>query len=224
MVRLVAAETSLVVLLCSSVQAFILPNPPPSTGSRAETICSATTTEISRLDFLRSTGGALTVAAGAPLLPKASNAEVFTDDVLGFKMDVPDGWERKDAEISGRRKLIVYTSPKTPGTNAFVAYTPARGDFTTLGSFGTLDEVSKTVLPEAEGVSSRMVNSYTSKNSYVYDYIVNQQGRPEKHIKTIWILFPDQGQLATITAQCNESDYPAMGKSIDDLIASVTKT
>lgn len=53
----------------------------------------------------------------------------------------------------------------------------------TTGSFGTLDEVSKTVLPEADGVSSRMVNSYTSKNSYVYDYIVNQQGRPEKHIK-----------------------------------------
>lgn len=51
------------------------------------------------------------------------------------------------------------------------------------GSFGTLDEVSKTVLPEAEGVSSRMVNSYTSKSCYVYDYVVNQQGRPEKHIK-----------------------------------------
>ena len=33
--------------------------------------------------------------------------------------------------------------------------------------------MSKTVLPEADGVSSRMVNSYTSKNSYVYDYIVN---------------------------------------------------
>lgn len=56
-----------------------------------------------------------------------------------------------------------------------------------LGSFGTLDEVSKTVLPEADGVSSRMVNSYTSKNSYVYDYIVNQQGRPEKHIKARYL-------------------------------------
>lgn len=51
------------------------------------------------------------------------------------------------------------------------------------GSFGTLDEVSKTVLPEADGVSSRMVNSYTSKSSYVYDYVVDQEGRPEKHIK-----------------------------------------
>ncbi|CAN0511507.1 unnamed protein product, partial [Laminaria digitata] len=92
------------------------------------------------------------------------------------------------------------------------------------GSFGTLDEVSKTVLPEAEGVKSRMVDSYTVKNYYVYDYIVDQDGRPEKHIKTIWVLFPLQGQLATITAQCNEEDYPALGKSIDKIIASVVKT
>ncbi|CAM9740174.1 unnamed protein product [Pylaiella littoralis] len=69
-----------------------------------------------------------------------------------------------------------------------------------------------------------MVNSYTSKSSYVYDYVVDQEGRPEKHIKTIWVLFPEKGQLATITAQCNESDYATVGKSIDALIASVTKT
>ena len=43
--------------------------------------------------------------------------------------------------------------------------------------------MSKTVLPEAEGVKSRMVDSYTVKNYYVYDYIVTQDGRPEKHIK-----------------------------------------
>lgn len=46
-----------------------------------------------------------------------------------------------------------------------------------------MDEVSKTILPEGEGVSSRLVDAYTVKNCYVYDYIVNQQGRPEKHIK-----------------------------------------
>lgn len=51
------------------------------------------------------------------------------------------------------------------------------------GSFGNVDEVSKTILPEGEGVSSRLVDAYTVKNYYVYDYIVNQQGRPEKHIK-----------------------------------------
>lgn len=41
--------------------------------------------------------------------------------------------------------------------------------------------------------------------------------------QTMWVLFPEQGQLATITAQCNESDYAKVGKTIDSLIASVTK-
>lgn len=36
-------------------------------------------------------------------------------------------------------------------------------------------------------MSSRMIDSYTSKSCYVYDYIVNQQGRPEKHIKVRFV-------------------------------------
>ncbi|CAN0225617.1 unnamed protein product, partial [Ectocarpus fasciculatus] len=63
----------------------------------------------------------------------------------------------------------------------------------------------------------------TNKSFYFTKYTVDQEGRPEKHIKTMWVLFPDQGQLATITAQCNESDYAKVGKTIDSLIASVAK-
>lgn len=48
--------------------------------------------------------------------------------------------------------------------------------------------MSKTVLPEAEGVKSRMVDSYAVKNCYVYDYVVSQEGRPEKHIKVAILL------------------------------------
>eukprot|EP00904_Undaria_pinnatifida_P014273 jgi/Undpi1/9977/HiC_scaffold_28.g12431.m1 len=222
MVRLVGIGAASLVLISTSAQAFVLPSatatrpsatPPSSDDSLKTDVDKAPSA--SRLEFLRSAGMIATSAAGAALLPKPSSAEEFTDDVLGFKFQTPDGWERGEAQISGRRKIIVYTSPKNPGANAFVAYTPVRGDFTTLGSFGTLDEVSKTVLPEAEGVKSRMVDSYAVKNCYVYDYVVSQEGRPEKHIK---------GQLATITAQCNEEDYPTLGKSIDKVIASVAKT
>ena len=48
----------------------------------------------------------------------------------------PEGWERADAQISGRRKVIVYVSSENPAANAFVAYTPVRGDFTALGKIG----------------------------------------------------------------------------------------
>lgn len=45
--------------------------------------------EGSRLEFLRSSVGLVAAAAaGATLMPQAGNAEVFTDDVLGFKFEV----------------------------------------------------------------------------------------------------------------------------------------
>lgn len=82
-----------------TLQAFVLPSPPASTSTnvpRATTAtadtssCTTTTTAASsRVDFLRSAGGAVvSAAAGLALLPKASSADVFTDDVLGFKFDV----------------------------------------------------------------------------------------------------------------------------------------
>lgn len=51
------------------------------------------------------------------------------------------------------------------------------------GSFGSLDEVSKTVLPEGEGISSTLLDAYRQGTCYVFDYIVSQEGRPETHIK-----------------------------------------
>lgn len=57
----------------------------------------------------------------------------FTIVLRLLRAQVPEGWERNDSEISGRRKIVIYTNPKASGANAFVAYTPARGDFTSLG-------------------------------------------------------------------------------------------
>lgn len=79
------------------------------------------------------------------------------------------------------------------------------------GSFGSLDEVSKTVLPEAEGVKSRMVDSYTVKNYYVYDYIVSQDGRPEKHIKVMGCI---GSILAAAVYRCLDPRYTNSHRSV----------
>lgn len=78
----------------------------------------------------------------------------------------------------------------------------------TIGSFGTLDEVSKTILPEADGVKSNMVDSYTSKNAYVYDYVVDQNGRPKKHIK--------------VSEHPREESLPASGKGFRNVLFLLT--
>lgn len=58
----------------------------------------------------------------------------------------PEGWERGETQISGRRKIIVYTSPNDPSANAFVAYTPVRGDFTSLGMYVVAEPLSRSEL------------------------------------------------------------------------------
>ncbi|CAM9632202.1 unnamed protein product [Discosporangium mesarthrocarpum] len=175
----------------------------------------------SREGFLCSVGSAGLVLASLGGLTSPAAAEDYYDEALGVKFEVPSGWERGEAQISGRRKVVIYSSPKTPGANAFVVYTPVRSDFTNLGSMGTLDEVSKTVLPEGKGVSSRMLESFRAGSSYVYDYIVNQEERPETHIRTAWVLLPDAGLLLTVSAQCNEQDHKNLAPDLSKIVSSL---
>ena len=44
-------------------------------------------------------------------------------------------------------RLVVYSSPTDTDTNCFLAYTPTRPDFTSLGSFGNIDYVAATIVP-----------------------------------------------------------------------------
>lgn len=50
------------------------------------------------------------------------------------------------------RRLVVFKDPNSEA-NAFVAFTDIRPDFTTLGSFGTIRDVAKTVIPTGRGTS-----------------------------------------------------------------------
>lgn len=48
------------------------------------------------------------------------------------------------------RRLVVYKDPNSEA-NAFVAYTDVRPDFATLGSFGSIRDVAKTIIPTGKG-------------------------------------------------------------------------
>lgn len=50
------------------------------------------------------------------------------------------------------RRLVVYKDPNSEA-NAFVAYTDVRPDFATLGSFGSIRDVAKTIIPTGKGKS-----------------------------------------------------------------------
>ena len=93
---------------------------------------------------------AATAAALTPTLfllgPQAAHAGEdlvdFQDAECKFSIGVPAGWEKTVQNLPDRRKIVLFFKPDSDmKTLVFVAYTPVRSDFTSLGSFGSVDEV-----------------------------------------------------------------------------------
>ena len=52
-------------------------------------------------------------------------------------INVPSEWVKTEQTLPDRRKIILYFKPESnQKTLMFIAYTPTRDDFTSLGSFG----------------------------------------------------------------------------------------
>jgi hypothetical protein len=68
----------------------------------------------------------------------------YEDEQCKFSMKVPSTWEKSTQSLPDRRKIVLYVKPDSDKKSlVFVAYTPVRSDFTSLGSFGSVDEVAQ---------------------------------------------------------------------------------
>ncbi len=101
-----------------------------------------------RRGFLSLSWDATFIASTSILLgPRAAFAEEdlvdYEDLECKFSIKVPTGWEKTVQSLPDRRKIVLYFKPDSDQkTFLFFAYTPLRSDFTSLGSFGSVDEVS----------------------------------------------------------------------------------
>ncbi|VEU39461.1 unnamed protein product [Pseudo-nitzschia multistriata] len=139
-----------------------------------------------------------------------------------FSIDLPSEWTMTEQSLPDRRKIILYIKPDSnQKTLFFIAFTPTRDDFTSLGSFGSVDEVGQaTILPKAElaakqGIESEMLSAVSKKQAYFFDYVQSVPSQPKTHFRTIFSLATGAtggagNVLVTITAQTPESDYAAM--------------
>lgn len=167
-------------------------------------------------------------------VPSAANAASYTtydDPIHGFRIDVPSGWAQSTQQLPDRRKIQLWTDPGDTSALLFIAYTPVRDDFTSLSSFGSVDQVAaQTILPKGQiagvDVKSEMLSSFSKNQAYFFDYtqeVPNVQ--PSTHIRTIFAL--QQGAtggagavLVTVTAQALESKYGAVKGQFDHIIES----
>lgn len=175
------------------------------------------------------------------LFPESAHANnkltLFEDTKHGFSMQVPSEWSYSEQNMPypDRRTIKFWTDPTDSNTFLFIAYTPLRDDFTSLGSFGSVDQVAyQTILPKGklagENVEASMLSASSAKQAYFFDYkqlVPNIQ--PETHFRTIFTL--QQGAtggagavLVSITAQTTEKRYQEELKDMfDSIITSYTR-
>ena len=169
------------------------------------------------------------LAAGTLLVPTLASSKPTTDVAIDFGVDgtgaavatasfqVPPSWQGSDTRQAsglGGRRIIVYSDPNNADTNAFLLLTPVRGDYTSLGSFGTLDSVQDTIIPSGPNIVTDVLTAKTSPGRYNYEYTIEVPDQPKRHLNTIFALTADT--IVTFTTQATASDYDGV---VSDLSA-----
>lgn len=174
---------------------------------------------------------------------KITTYENYDDKNCGFRVKMPSGWETSTQELPDRRKIVFFIEPSTASSSAaeedktlaFIAYTPVRDDFTSISSFGSVDQVAQaTILPMGNvglrsDSSSEMLFSESKKSAYIFDYTIKADNQPKRHFRTIFTLITGAtggagSVLVTITAQTSESKYGSAMKGVfDEIINSYDK-
>ncbi|KAG7356413.1 photosystem II oxygen evolving complex protein PsbP [Nitzschia inconspicua] len=176
--------------------------------------------------------GTTALLTNPPSANAATTLTKFEDTNCKFSIDLPSDWTQSTQTLPDRRKIVLYIKPDSnQKTLIFLAYTPVRDDFTSLSSFGSVDEVAQaTILPKGElagqqGVESEMLSAIAKQQAYFFDYKQTVPTQPETHFRTIFSLATGAtggagNVLVTITAQTPESEYNAMKPLFDDVIKS----
>ena len=139
----------------------------------ATAITTTTTTESRRAFFSSIIGSTALIPLVVSSNPSITNAaeetkttineklSTFKDPSVGFQLQVPTKWQKSEQTLQDRRKILLFVNngdgddddeskkvQKGLEDLIFVAYTPVRDDFTSLGSFGTVDQVSNLIVLE----------------------------------------------------------------------------
>ena len=207
----------------------------------------------------------ITAAGAAAMFPLVSVAddsstaklEPYVDSDYNFKLSVPSSFTSTQQKLSGRRKAVFFTDENSKDSSGnidtlgFIAYTPMRDDFTSLSSFGSVDEVGQsTILPKSELAGnkedSKMLSAVSKNNAYYFDYVAKpivptdpgssaaKSGQMTTelepvHFRTIFTLLPLKDAnvagltLVTITFQTTEAKYSGLKSTFDEIISSYGK-
>jgi hypothetical protein len=170
--------------------------------------------------------------AEAPV--KSNGVDPYTDTRYGVSFTLPSGWTAVPQNLPDGRRLVLATDPsdETKNTNVFLAFTPTRPDYSSLGSFGNIDYVASTLIPqcgagtcsikngdEQEGV---MLKKETVKGYYSFDYQISQRNGATRRLQSLFTVKEDGASsiLISLTAQCLEDRYDTVAENFKGVLGS----
>merc|ERR1719287_214637 len=210
---------------------------------------------------------ATVAAGGAAALPRAvpparaadggasaaAPSQPYEDLEYGFRVAFPSAWERREQTLSGRRRGVFFADPASADaasgaveTFGVIAYTPVRDDFTSLSSFGSVDEVAQaTIMPKGElagqADASKMLSAVSKNSAYYFDYVTTPvvptapgsgaarttETLPPQHFRVVFALLPRKNAagmtLVTVTLQTTEERYGGSRGLFDGVVDSFGK-
>ena len=115
----------------------------PVQQARSSITSSGETSRRNLLATLALGTSALLIDPSKAFAADTSNLVDLKDAVRKFSIKVPGDWDKTIQELPDRRQISLYIKPDSDQkTLMFFAFTPVRDDFTSLGSFGSVDQVS----------------------------------------------------------------------------------
>ncbi|KAG8462839.1 hypothetical protein KFE25_001612 [Diacronema lutheri] len=190
--------------------------------------CSHSTTTTTRRSFVASSSALIAL----PRAVVAAPTSVYTDAASGVSFSYPSDWALDKKTLDRAQLPLVIVSKSGAGPSgtapayAFLAINSIRGDYMSLGSFGSPADVLATLVPPAgtPGVTSRVLASANKGKTYEFEYVLEFESGPTRHLRTAFGLSSSPTGadfLVTLTAQAEEPGYADVKAELDAIVASM---
>lgn len=172
--------------------------------------------------------------AHAEAAVKSNGVDPYTDTRYGVSFTLPSGWTAVPQNLPDGRRLVISTDPsdETKNTNVFLAFTPTRPDYSSLGSFGNIDYVASTLIPQCgvdacsikngDATEGTMLKKETVKGFYSYEYTIALRDGPTRHLQSLFTVKEDGASsiIISLTAQCLEDRFDAVADTFKGVLSS----
>ncbi|CAI5488727.1 unnamed protein product [Closterium sp. Naga37s-1] len=174
---------------------------------------------------------ALTLAGSASAEQEASDFVTFDNPKEKYTFQVPAGWVRSEG-TAGVRQVIAFHPPDRTDANVTILITLLSADFTSLGSFGTVDAFAETLVngldrswQPSPGQKAVLLGAKSDNDAYLVEYTLQKPSEPAIHLysavatgQNVWY-----NNLFTFTGQYPEEEAATFKPTVDKASLSVSQ-